>query len=259
MFNEQQKITNLYSHLRPLLREFIVGVHNLSPTVQRHILSLQPASKSTSIRLKINIFSKKIIFSTLLLLSTNAAWAEPQNKQEQVFRYKNANGVVVFSDKKPSNRPYTRLLFDCYACNPESKINWQRTPLYTAKYQAEIAKAAARYQLDPALIRAVIHAESAFNSGARSRSGAVGLMQLMPETAKEVGVANRYNARENINGGSRYLAQLLERFNGDIALACAAYNAGPTLVEQLGAIPNYPETKSYVERVQILLQRYRQL
>ncbi len=241
------------------LSQFTVWVHNLSPMLFRHCYRVAASSKTAINTLKNNGFIK--ITATITLLLSCSAWvnAEPQNSQEQVFRYTNANGVVVFSDKKPKNRPYERLLFDCYACNPDSKINWQRTPLFTAKYQTEISKAAARYQLDPALIRAVIHAESAFNSGALSRSGAVGLMQLMPETAKEVGVANRYNARENINGGSRYLAQLLERFNGDIALACAAYNAGPTLVEQLGAIPNYPETKSYVERVQILLQRYRQL
>lgn len=241
------------------LSQFTVWVHNLSPMLFRHCYRVTTPSKIAINTLKNNGFIK--ITTTITLLLSCSAWvnAEPQNSQEQVFRYTNANGVVVFSDKKPEGRPYKRLLFDCYACNPNSKINWQRTPLFTAKYQPEISKAAARYKLDPALIRAVIHAESAFNSGALSRSGAVGLMQLMPETAKEVGVTNRYNARENINGGSRYLAQLLERFNGDIALACAAYNAGPTLVEQLGAIPNYPETKSYVERVQILLQRYRQL
>lgn len=195
----------------------------------------------------------------LALLQPVIAHANSTNQQEQVFRYTNANGVVVFSDKKPLNRPYERLLFDCYACNPNSTVDWQHTPLFKQQYQQEIQQAAKLTQLEPALIRAVIHAESAFNTAARSKSGAVGLMQLMPRTAQEVGVSNRYNAADNIAGGSRYLAKLLERFNGDIALACAAYNAGPTLVEQLGTIPNYPETQSYVKRVQILLQRYRKL
>nr|WP_228729916.1 lytic transglycosylase domain-containing protein [Shewanella avicenniae] len=181
-----------------------------------------------------------------------------EDSQERVFRYKNAKGVVVFSDQQPENQPFEVLLYDCYACNPDSTVDWQHTPLFTEPYQQEINLAAAQHKLDPALIRAVIHAESAFNPAARSKTGAVGLMQLMPETAKSVGVSNRYNPQDNIDGGSRYLAKLLQRFNGNIQLACAAYNAGPTLVSQLGAVPDYPETQSYVKRVQILLQRYRQ-
>ncbi|WP_052074630.1 transglycosylase SLT domain-containing protein [Shewanella mangrovi] len=196
------------------------------------------------------------MFTCLLVLLCQGVFA--QESKERVFRYEDANGVVVFSDQQPKNQSFEVLLYDCYACNPDSKVDWHNTPLFTEQYRQEISLAAKQHQLDPALIRAVIHAESAFNPAARSRTGAVGLMQLMPATAKEVGVSNRYNPSDNIEGGSRYLAELMQRFHGNMQLACAAYNAGPTLVSQLGAVPDYPETQSYVERVQILWQRYRQ-
>jgi soluble lytic murein transglycosylase-like protein len=84
-------------------------------------------------------------------------------------------------------------------------------------------------------------------------------MQLMPKTARELGVDNAFSAAQNIDAGSRYLAQMLQRFDGNISLACAAYNAGPTTVSNYKGVPPYPETQAYVERVGILLQRYRTL
>lgn len=176
----------------------------------------------------------------------------------KVYQYQQANGVTVFTDKAPANNQYQILLYDCFACRPDSAIDWNGIRLFTANYDALISHAAHKHQLDPALIRAVIHAESAFNARALSRTGAMGLMQLMPETAKEMGVANAFLPEENILGGSKYLAQMLKQFNGDVALACAAYNAGPTTVVQYNGIPPYPETQAYVERVKILLKRYRE-
>lgn len=176
----------------------------------------------------------------------------------KIYQYQQANGVTVFTDKAPANNPYQILLYDCFACRPDSTIDWNGIRLFTANYDALITRAAHKHQLDPALIRAVIHAESAFNARALSRTGAMGLMQLMPETAKEMGVANAFLPEENILGGSKYLAQMLKQFNGDVALACAAYNAGPTTVVQYNGIPPYPETQAYVERVKILLKRYRE-
>ncbi|MFQ6372304.1 lytic transglycosylase domain-containing protein [Shewanella sp. YIC-542] len=179
----------------------------------------------------------------------------PKN-QEKVYR-SHSNGITRFSDRIPLAGRYDVLLFDCYACDPASTINWYQTPLFRRNYQTEIAKAAKHYQLEPALIRAVIHAESAFDASAKSRSGAMGLMQLMPQTAQALGVKNAFSVSENIDAGSRYLSQMLQRFKGNISLACAAYNAGPSNVARHNGIPPFAETKAYVERVQILLQRYR--
>lgn len=112
-----------------------------------------------------------------------------------------------------------------------------------------VSEASQRYNLPPALILGVIKQESGFNPCAESPCGAQGLMQLMPETAKEVGVKDSLNIEQNIDGGSRYLRQMLDRFGGDVKLALAAYNSGPSRVEQCGGIPKIKETQEYVPAV----------
>ena len=106
-------------------------------------------------------------------------------------------------------------------------------------------------------MRAIIHAESAFNPNALSRVGAQGLMQLMPATARRFGVGNAFDAAQNIRGGVQYLAFLLKRFNGDLSLAAAGYNAGEGAVDKYRGVPPYSETQRYVQRVGLLAQRYR--
>lgn len=173
-----------------------------------------------------------------------------------MYRYQQANGVIAFSDRPPQNIAYQRVRFDCFACAVKSTVNWHNTPLFLHKYQHEISNAAEQHHLDPALLRAIIHAESAFNPKALSRTGAAGLMQLMPETATEVGVKNVWHHSQNIQGGASYLSALLKRYKGNINLAMAAYNAGPGAVDKHQGIPPYVETKTYVERVQVLWSRY---
>lgn len=112
-----------------------------------------------------------------------------------------------------------------------------------------VNSASGRYRLDPDLVNSVIKAESGFNVRAVSPKGAQGLMQLMPGTASHLGVPNAFDAQANIEGGTKYLRELLERYNFDLVKALAAYNAGPQRVEQYGGVPPYHETRPYVDRV----------
>ncbi|MGM0569246.1 lytic transglycosylase domain-containing protein [Marinobacter sp.] len=191
---------------------------------------------------------------------TNAAPAQKalaSTGRATVYKYRDQNGVVTFSEARPSSAAYDVIRFECYACKPDSKVNWHQTRLFTGRYDTEINTTAREFDIDPALVRAVIHAESAFNPQAVSSKGAQGLMQLMPGTAREVGVSNALDASQNIRGGVNYLARMIELHDGDIKLATAAYNAGPGAVRRHNGVPPYAETRAYVERVGILHERYR--
>jgi len=124
-------------------------------------------------------------------------------------------------------------------------------------YESLIREAAKRYRLEPGLIRSVMQTESAYNPVAVSRAGAMGLMQLMPDLAVELGVINPFDPRENIMAGARHLRRLLDLHGGNVTLAVASYNAGESAVARYGAVPPYPETQNYVLRVTRLLSVYR--
>lgn len=190
----------------------------------------------------------------------NSANLKTKTTMPQIAVYKSvkADGTAMFSDRQPLNRPYQIVRYDCFACDPTSTVNWHTVPLYIRPYNQLIAKAAVDYQLDPALIRAVIHAESSFRPAIVSRKGAVGLMQLMPQTAQQLGVLDASAPAQNIPAGSRYLADLLKQYNGEVSLALAAYNAGASNVRKYNGIPPFAETQAYVERVAILHKRYQQ-
>lgn len=180
--------------------------------------------------------------------------------QAQIYKWTDADGIVHYSSKKPpSGADFTAFRFPCYASDPKcsARVDWENVPLNTGAFPDIIREVALVHRVDESLIRAIIHAESAYQADAKSPKGAQGLMQLMPATAQELGVADPYDPVANIEGGTRYLAGLLARFDGDVELASAAYNAGPGAVERHGGVPPYAETREYVKRVRILHRRYR--
>lgn len=181
----------------------------------------------------------------------------------QVYSYIK-DGVRHYTSSKPkgaANIASVRtikysFIETCFACgNPG--VNFGRLRLNTTAYQNEIAAASREFGVEEAVIRAIMHAESSYNPMALSHAGAQGLMQLMPGTARRFGVSDAYNASQNIRGGAQYLAWLLKRFNGNLTLAAAGYNAGEGAVDRHGGVPPYRETQRYVERVAVLAERYR--
>ncbi|MBD8873100.1 lytic transglycosylase domain-containing protein [Rhodanobacter sp. DHB23] len=179
-----------------------------------------------------------------------------------VYRIARADGSVEYTNIPPAGRAAqtAKMLFTyiatCFACNLHSNIHWGSVPLDLTDYADAIRAASVEYGVDEAFIRAIIHAESAFNPRAMSLKGAQGLMQLMPGTAGDMGVLDAFDSGQNIRGGARYLALLLRDFNGDEHLAAAAYNAGPGAVQKYNGVPPYAETQVYVERVDTLRKRY---
>ncbi|MFC5526610.1 lytic transglycosylase domain-containing protein [Rhodanobacter ginsengisoli] len=179
-----------------------------------------------------------------------------------VYRIVRADGSVEYTNLRPARqrgRAVTMLftyIATCAACDVHSTIRWGRVSLNLNAYADTIRAASLEYGVDEAFLRAIIHAESAFNPRALSLKGAQGLMQLMPATASDMGVLDAFDSAQNIRGGARYLSLLLHDFNGNERLAAAAYNAGPGAVQRYKGVPPYAETQVYVERVDTLRKRY---
>ncbi len=181
--------------------------------------------------------------------------------QAEVYKYVQ-NGVVTYSADKPGSGTFESLKPSCllsYIGCEMARSDWSRIKLNHHSFNELIEQSARTHAVDAALIRAVIHAESNFDKRAKSKAGAEGLMQLMPATQKLLQVSNPFNARENINAGTRLLKQLLEKYGNNIKHAAAAYNAGERAVKKYRGVPPYEETQNYVARVAQLYSRYRQL
>ncbi|MDQ7786351.1 MAG: transglycosylase SLT domain-containing protein [Thermodesulfovibrionales bacterium] len=165
-----------------------------------------------------------------------------------IFKYVDENGIECYTDA-PFGTKASRVLKEHNKTAPVDPTVLKSKIRDDSDYHSIVHEKAAVYNLDPTLIKAVIKTESNWNSRAISKKGAIGLMQLMPTTATDMNVRNPFDPEENIEGGTKYLKYLLERFNGDLTLALAAYNAGPGTVEKYGYVPPISETRQYVEKV----------
>jgi hypothetical protein len=189
-------------------------------------------------------------FAAASAVAVAMAFASVPDADAQIYTRKNEHGVIEATNV-PAERGY-QLTYPGKGTLIHSAA-WRLRPNYNGEYDHHIAAAAATHNVSTQLVRAVIQVESDFDSLARSSKGAQGLMQLMPDTARQLGVSNAFDPRQNIFAGVRYLRILLDMFQGDVALATAAYNGGASNVQRYGGIPPFKETQNYVAKIQSLL------
>ena len=175
-----------------------------------------------------------------------ASFQQMLDKQIQAQK-PNAGGTTASAQAAQKPQPQKTPVSPTSAADAAAAAAAAPVPADSA-YLDVIREAAGKYGVDPKLVSAVAESESGFSQDAISATGAVGVMQLMPETAESLGV-NPYDAKQNIDGGTQYLRQMLDSFNGDVRKAVAAYNAGPEAVREYGGVPPYSETQQYVSSV----------
>jgi len=176
-----------------------------------------------------------VAITAVILLSVSAP------SQAQIASYVDEHGKVVYVNGDSPRRTTEGTISSTPAAQSANAPGDHLDQI--------VQQAAERHNLDPALVKAVISTESGWNPTAISRKGAVGLMQLIPETAERFGVGNAFDPAQNVEGGTSYLKELLDHYNGDLTKTLAAYNAGERAVDQSGGIPAYPETERYVQKV----------
>lgn len=196
--------------------------------------------------------------SYLFVLAVLTAASISTSVQAGIYTFSDAQGIVHFTNK-PSDPRYAKMtrvgfLAESMRYNPaEQRIN-------VTRYLPLVEQAAREHQIDRALLSAVITVESGFDPNAVSSKGAVGLMQLMPATARRYGITNLYDPAQNIQGGAKYLRYLMRKFNNDLSLTLAAYNAGEETVQRYGnRLPPYQETLLYVPKVMDAYRQYQRV
>jgi soluble lytic murein transglycosylase-like protein len=197
------------------------------------------------VRNRIKFIGLTISYVVFLLLSAGlSVYAD-------IYRYIDENGVMHFTNTPTSSTQNFKLFL-----REKPKLN----PRYSSKkYDDIIANAARQHGVSFSLLKAIIKAESDFDPRAISKKGAKGLMQIMPENFKLLGINDPFDPRQNINAGARYFKQMYDRFKGKLALSLAAYNAGPKAVERYSTVPPYEETEEYVEKVLKYYYNYKNL
>lgn len=181
----------------------------------------------------------------------------PYGAKADIYRYVDEDDIVHFTDA-PTDKRFKVFMRDLKKDKElRTKLKYASS-VNPAEFEQLIASCSSKYGVNPSLIKAVIHAESGYNPNAVSSKGASGLMQLMPATAKSLKVADRFNPKDNVEGGVKYLRFLLDTFRGDVSLAVAAYNAGLNKVAKYGGIPPYNETRTYVNRVLAYMKSYQE-
>lgn len=182
-----------------------------------------------------------LLLALLILLQTAPAQAD-------IFKKRLPDGTLCFTNT-PMGGDWDLYLHETKGNKYRFRRPSSSEMIRRSNYDGIIRRTALYHGVDPDLVRGIIHVESAYNPLARSPKGAMGLMQLMPETASGLGVGDPWDPNENIAGGTKFISYLIKRYNGDLTKALAAYNAGPGAVDQYNGIPPYQETQDYVRSV----------
>ena len=224
-------------------------MYSIDPSLNRHL-------KSSGSRQRVSIAGLASLASIALLAVTCV------QAQTRTYKHENADGTVIFSDAPISHGQVQRTSYASttrtpMAANPCRGLSDAQLDTKAQQLDSLFNSAGNTFGVDPVLLKAVARAESCFDPRAVSRVGALGIMQLMPPTASEMGVNDSFNAVQNINGGARYLAAMLERYNNDRRLALAAYNAGPGNVDRFNGVPPFDETQRYIVSVGKFYEHYK--